>query len=101
MTQRPDDPLDPDADYTRDPGGPLEDAGVPDVADDSSPGSGEVPEPEVPAVPTDAPTAVDAYGTTAREQAEGQPLEDRLDAELPEDYTEPDDAATGYVTDEP
>lgn len=48
MTQRPDDPLDPDADYTRDPGGPLEDAGVPDVADDSSPGSGEVPEPEVP-----------------------------------------------------
>lgn len=94
-----------------DAGAALEDEGVPEVADESTPGSGDVPEPERPIAPTDEPTASTAYGTTAREQAEHEPLDERLEAEEPEspeqqpseDRTErPDVGGPGiHVEDEP
>jgi hypothetical protein len=40
----------------RDPGADLDAEGKPDVADESTPGKGEVPDPEVPVAPTDVPT---------------------------------------------
>lgn len=36
-------------------------------------------------MPGESPAALDDYGTTAREQAEGEPLGDRLAGEDPED----------------
>jgi hypothetical protein len=58
--------------------------GIPEVVDDATPGSGNVPEPEVAAVPTEQPVATTSYGTTAWEQAEGEPLETRLAHEEPD-----------------
>lgn len=43
--------------YNRDPGASPDDAGIPEVADDMTPGSGDVPEPELPTVPTDQPAS--------------------------------------------
>lgn len=71
----------------RDPGAGPEDGAIPETADESTPGTGEVPEPERPVTPTDEPVAATAHGTTAREQAEGESLEDRVAAEQP-DFTD-------------
>lgn len=81
--ERPDD-IDDAGGYNRDPGATPDDAGVPEVADDMTPGTGDVPEPEVASMPTEAPVEASGHGTTAREQAENASLEDRLAAEEPE-----------------
>jgi hypothetical protein len=71
--------------YNRDPGASPDDAGIPEVADDMTPGSGDVPEPELPTVPTDQPVAASAHGVTATEHREGSPLDERLAAEEPDE----------------
>ena len=69
---------------TMDPGADPEREGLPEVADDATPGSGDVPEPQQVTVPTEEPVAATSYGTTLLEQAEGEPLETRLAHEEPE-----------------
>ncbi|MGH8823746.1 MAG: hypothetical protein ACRDVN_04645 [Jiangellaceae bacterium] len=83
--------LDPDqgearrgAQRNRDPGADPEREGVPEVADDETPGAGNVPEPQQMTVPTEEPVASTSYGTTLREQVAGEPLEMRLAHEEPE-----------------
>lgn len=103
----PDPVLDPDLDesayatdeaerapHGRDPGSDLDLEGVPDVADESTPGTGEVPEPEVPSAPNEAPGAADSYGTTAWEQQHSQGLESRI-AEETDEYDEEDSGEQG------
>lgn len=68
----------------RDPRSELEDEGIPDLQD-STPGRQRAADPQRMPVPADQPTAVDDYGTTAAEQAEGEPLDQRVDREVPED----------------
>jgi hypothetical protein len=68
----------------RDPGADLEREGLPEVADDETPGAGNVPEPQRVALPTEEPVASTSYGTTELEQVEGEPLETRLAHEEPE-----------------
>jgi hypothetical protein len=90
--RRPADPDDIDVEsedaevdgYNRDPGATPDEAGVPEVADDMSPGTGEVAEPELASMPTEVPVESAAHGTTAREQAEDASLENRLAAEQPD-----------------
>ncbi|TDE15993.1 hypothetical protein [Jiangella asiatica] len=86
--ERPIDPDDVEVDdvdgYSRDPGATPDDAGVPEVADDVTPGTGEVAEPQRASMPTEAPVESTAHGITAREQAEDTSIEDRLAAEEPE-----------------
>ncbi len=67
---------------SQDPGADMEAQGVP--ADDRTSMMGEVPEPEQPAVPADAPVASTAYGTTEWEQEHGERLDDRLAQEEPD-----------------
>ncbi|MBD0292901.1 MAG: hypothetical protein ICV70_04925 [Jiangellaceae bacterium] len=86
--------------YNRDPGASVDDAGIPEVADDRTPGSGDVPEPELPTVPTDQPVAATAYGVTASEQQQGTPLDERLAAEEPDELPPPD-VGTGMHVEEP
>ncbi|HEU0212849.1 MAG TPA: hypothetical protein VFR13_02105 [Jiangellaceae bacterium] len=92
--------LDPDrrnagrgAERNRDPGADPEREGLPEVADDETPGAGTVPEPQQVTVPTEEPVAATSYGTTMREQVEGEPLELRLAHEEPErpETEDPDD----------
>lgn len=95
-------------DQNRDPGADIESEGVPSVADDSTPGHGQVDEPERPTAPTDVPTASTAYGTTEWEQQHPQDLGARLAEEEGEDEgvedrrdrTQPEEAAI-RVDDEP
>jgi hypothetical protein len=77
----------------RDPGADPEREGLPEVADDETPGAGHVPEPQRVTVPTEEPVASTSYGTTMREQVEGEPLELRLAHEEPErpETEDPDD----------
>jgi hypothetical protein len=70
------------AEGNRDPGADLDEAGIP--ADDRTAMGSEVPDPEVPAAPTDVPVGSDAHGTTAREQATGESLDQKLDREEPD-----------------
>jgi hypothetical protein len=64
--------------------------GLPDYADDDSFADPEratsrvADGPEPAALPSDHPLAVDDFGTTATEQLEGEPLEDRLSREEPD-----------------
>lgn len=70
-------------DRSRDPGADLEEEqGVP--ADDRTSMVGDVPEPEQPAAPADAPAAATSYGTTEQEQSTGEPLDERLAEEEPD-----------------
>lgn len=67
-----------------DPGDPYEDEGLP-ATDNALPGkqiTGDAQD-DIP-VPGDTPTAVDDFGTTAAEQAEGEPLDLRLSREEPD-----------------
>jgi hypothetical protein len=62
------------------PGAPV----VPEVADDNDPEDRAYPDPEQPALPADRPVGVDSYGTTAQEQLEGEPLDQKLARERPD-----------------
>ncbi|MFF8772610.1 hypothetical protein [Kitasatospora sp. NPDC015120] len=73
---------------SHDPGAPPEDEGIPDLQD-GSPSQEWSGDPQVQAVPGDAPVAVEAFGTTGAEQAEGESLDARLAQEEPE----PDEVA--------
>src|SRR5919199_4341132 len=67
-----------------DPGDPYEDEGLP-ATDNALPGkqiTGD-PQDDIP-VPGETPLAVDEYGTTAAEQAAGEPLDLRLSREEPD-----------------
>jgi hypothetical protein len=56
----------------------VDNADIPDVADDSSPERERVPDPDEPALPSDTTLGVDAPGTTVEEQLEGESLDDKL-----------------------
>ncbi|GAA1392640.1 hypothetical protein GCM10009639_24630 [Kitasatospora putterlickiae] len=66
-----------------DPGAPPEDEGIPDLQD-GSPSQQWSGDPQVQAVPGDAPVAVESFGTTGAEQAAGESLDARLAQEEPE-----------------
>lgn len=76
------------------PPDPFEEEGLaspdPDLDDKRMTGDPQ----DEPAVPLDRPIAVDDYGTTALEEAEGEPLSLRLSRELPDmnQVTAADDA---------
>ncbi len=76
-----------DAELTRDPGADLDTEGVP--ADDRTSQFGEVPDPEVPAAPTDEPVGATAHGTTAEEQRTGESHDARLAQEQPDEPAQP------------
>lgn len=81
------------ADRNLDPGADLDAEGIP--ADDRTSEFGEVPDPEVPAAPTDAPVGSTAWGTTEREQAAGEPLDAKLAQEEPDRPAMAADDTTG------
>lgn len=90
------------ADRTRDPGADLDAEGVP--ADDRTSALGEVPDPEIPAAPTDEPVGSTAFGTTELEQATGESLDRKLAREEPdvlevsaEDRTSPAEQAAVHI----
>ena len=62
-----------------------EDDGIPEVAQDDSPGIYRAEDPEFAPMPGERATATVDYGTTAFEQSQGEPLTDRLDREVPDD----------------
>jgi hypothetical protein len=67
-------------------------AGVPEYADDESTAWEDVRESDPAPLPPDredGPLALDEYGTTEEEQRLGEPLDDRLAREEPEQSTEP------------
>jgi hypothetical protein len=77
-----------------------EEEGIPDTAG-PAPGKPETGDPQEGLVPPrDEPTAVEDTGTTAEEQREGEPLDERLAEEQPE--REPDDRrdAGGLIEDD-
>ncbi|MBN1093028.1 hypothetical protein JKP75_10945 [Blastococcus sp. TML/M2B] len=59
--------------------------GIPETAQDDSPTMERAEDPQFEALPGESPTATTDFGTTAAEQAEGEPLDGRLDRELPDD----------------
>ncbi|HEU5160141.1 MAG TPA: DUF5709 domain-containing protein [Streptosporangiaceae bacterium] len=67
----------------RDPESSLEDEGIPDMQD-GTPQQQWANDPQQAPVPGDEPMAVDDYGTTAEEQHESEPLDQRLAREEPE-----------------
>lgn len=66
-----------------DPGSTFEDEGIPDLQD-GTPEQQQAVDPQEAPLPTDEPTMVDKYGTTATEQREPEPLEERLRQEEPD-----------------
>jgi hypothetical protein len=62
-----------------------EDEGIPEVSQDDSPTQDRAEDPQFDPVPGERPTASLDYGTTSREQAEGESLDDRLAREIPDD----------------
>ena len=62
-----------------------EDEGIPETAQDDSPTMERAEDPQFEALPGEHATATTDFGTTAREQAEGESLTGRLDRELPDD----------------
>ena len=62
-----------------------EDDGLPEVSQDDSPTMERAEDPEFAPLPGETAGASTDYGTTAREQAEGESLDGRLARELPED----------------
>jgi hypothetical protein len=63
----------------------TEDEGVPEIAQDDSPTQERAEDPQFAPLPGERANASTDFGTTALEQAEGEPLEVRLARELPED----------------
>jgi hypothetical protein len=82
-----------------DPGSELEDEGIPDQSDAlplkeiTGDGQEELPPPR------DYATAVDDWGTTAAEQREGEPLELRVQREVPDTPDEANPDGTPYPED--
>jgi hypothetical protein len=83
----------------------LDEEGIPDL-DGPLPGKAITGDPqEGPAPPSDHPASL-GYGTTADEEARGEPLSSRLAHELPDTianddlYDEEDDAREGYGAEE-
>jgi hypothetical protein len=68
----------------RDPHSEFEDEGIPDLQK-GTPEQEWAVDPQRAPLPADHPTAVDDFGTTAAEQAEGEPLDQRVEREVPED----------------
>ena len=62
-----------------------EDDGIPEVSQDDSPTQDRAEDPQFAPVPGEQPTASLDYGTTSREQAEGESLDGRLAREIPDD----------------
>ncbi len=62
-----------------------EDDGIPEVSQDDFPTQDRAEDPQFAPVPGERSTASADYGTTAREQAEGESLDDRLAREIPDD----------------
>ena len=62
-----------------------EDEGIPETAQDDSPTMQRAEDPQFEALPGEHATATTDFGTTAREQADGESLSGRLDRELPDD----------------
>jgi hypothetical protein len=62
-----------------------EDEGIPEVSQDDSPTQARAEDPQFEPVPGREPGASTDFGTTAFEQAHGEPLTGRLDRELPDD----------------
>ena len=62
-----------------------EDNGIPEVSQDDSPTMARAEDPEFAPEPGDRQHQAVDFGTTAREQAEGESLSGRLDREIPED----------------
>jgi hypothetical protein len=62
-----------------------EDDGIPEVAQDDSPTMERAEDPEFAPLPGERPGASVDFGTTSREQAEGESLDGRLARELPDD----------------
>ena len=62
-----------------------EDEGLPEVAQDDSPTQERAEDPQFAPLPGERANASADFGTTAREQAEGESLDGRLARELPDD----------------
>jgi hypothetical protein len=62
-----------------------EDDGIPDVSQDDFPTEQRAEDPQFAPLPGERPGASADYGTTAREQAEGESLDGRLAREVPDD----------------
>jgi hypothetical protein len=62
-----------------------EDDGIPEVAEDDSPTMERAEDPEFAPLPGERPGASTDFGTTSREQAEGESLDGRLAREVPVD----------------
>ena len=62
-----------------------EDEGIPEVSQDDSPTMARSEDPEFAPLPGERPGSAADFGTTAREQAEGESLDGRLARELPDD----------------
>ncbi|MFL6094813.1 MAG: hypothetical protein ACJ71Y_05140 [Blastococcus sp.] len=62
-----------------------EDEGLPEVANDDSPTSELAEDPEFAPLPGERPGVSADFGTTSREQAEGESLDGRLGREIPDD----------------
>ena len=62
-----------------------EDEGLPEVSQDDSPTMERAEDPEFAPLPGERPGASADFGTTAREQAEGESLDGRLAREIPDD----------------
>jgi hypothetical protein len=65
-----------------------EDDGIPEVSQDDSPTQDRAEDPQFAPVPGERPGASADFGTTAREQAEGESLDDRLAREIPDDASD-------------
>jgi hypothetical protein len=77
---------------TRDPGADLDGLGMPDIAEDQVPGPADQQsqaEPIRESAPVEAPAGSLEWGTTAWEQAEGEPLDGRLAREEPDTLADP------------
>ncbi len=62
-----------------------EDEGIPETSQDDFPTQDRAEDPQFAPVPGERPGATLDYGTTSREQAEGESLDGRLARELPDD----------------
>lgn len=67
-----------------DPHSEFEDEGIPDLQD-GTPEQQWAVDPQQAPLPADHPVALDEFGTTIEEQIEGEPLDMRVDREIPED----------------
>ena len=89
---------------TRDPGADLEALGMPDTAEDQVPGRAGEPSPVEPmreSAPVEAPAGSLEWGTTASEQAVGEPPDARLAREEPDTIADPGLAEAGAGAEAP